>query len=341
MKNLCIIGSNISGLYNAIKYMDYDLNIDIYEKKSSINIDSIDNFSYNFFNDNHTYFINLLRKFDIYYEKININFNEKIYNLINFIIDKSKLLPTNILSNYTFIDLCKTYLNHSDFEYIQNELNFNNILNNIFVIDFINLFNYDLSKKVNYYYISNNNINLLINKMINILKKKSNISLFYNSQISNISFNNNKFFIDNYDTNYDYIICTLSKKNILKFKIWNKKTIKLLNYITYVNLYDMKDFINNFISYDIDHLEKSIKTRNILLNNLHIIYPQTSNKNKKIALWSSNSYDNIYNSNSITKNKIKFLYNNKFFICNLNYSKNNIFINYLIENIDNTSFIKK
>lgn len=341
MKNLCIIGSNISGLYNAIKYMDYDLNIDIYEKKSSINIDSIDNFSYNFFNDNHTYFINLLRKFDIYYEKININFNEKIYNLINFIIDKSKLLPTNILSNYTFIDLCKTYLNYSDYEYIQNELNLNNILNNIFVIDFINLFNYDLSKKVNYYYISNNNINLLINKMINTLSKKNNISLFYNSQISNISFNNNKFFIDNYDTNYDYIICTLSKKNILKFKIWNKKTIKLLNYITYVNLYDMKDFINNFISYDIDHLENSIKTRNILLNNLHIIYPQTSNKNKKIALWSCNSYDNIYNSNSITKNKIKFLYNNKFFICNLNYSKNNIFINYLIENIDNTSFIKK
>lgn len=341
MKNLCIIGSNISGLYNAIKYMDYDLNIDIYEKKTSINIDSIDNFSYNFFNDNHTYFINLLKKFDIYYEKINIIFNEKIYNLINYIIDKSKLLPTNILSNYTFIDLCKTYLNYSDYEYIQNELNLNNILNNIFVIDFINLFNYDLSKKVNYYYISNNNINLLINKMINILKKKSNVSLFYNLQISNISFNNNKFLINNYDTNYDYIICTLSKKNILKFKIWNKKTIKLLNYITYVNLYDMKDFINNFIYYDIDHLENSIKTRNILLNNLHIIYPQTSNKNKNIAIWSSNSYDNIYNSNSITKNKIKFLYNNKFFICNLNYSKNNIFINYLIENIDNTSFIKK
>ena len=41
MKNLCIIGSNIAGLYNAIKYIDYDLNIHIYEKKSSINIDSI------------------------------------------------------------------------------------------------------------------------------------------------------------------------------------------------------------------------------------------------------------------------------------------------------------
>ena len=341
MKNLAIIGSNIAGLYNAIKYIDYDLNIDIYEKKSSIDIDSIDYFTYNFFNDNHTFFINLLKKFDITYNKINITFNEKMYNLIHFVIDKSRLLPTNILSNYTFIDLCKTYLNNLDYEYIQNELNNNNILNNIFVFDFINLFNFDLSKKVNYYYISNSNINLLINKMINILKKKPNINIFYNSQISNISFINNKFIIENKNTHYDYIICTLSKKNILKFKIWNKKTLKLLNYVTYVNLYDMKDFVNNFITYDIDTFENSIKTRNILLNDLHVIYPQTSNKNKKIALWSCNSYDNIYNSNSITKNKIKFLYNNKFYICSLNYSRNNIFINYLIENIDNTSFIKK
>ena len=85
MKNLCIIGSNIAGLYNAIKYIDYDLNIHIYEKKLSINIDSIDYFAYNFFNDNHTFFINLLKKFDITYNKINITFNEKMYNLINFV----------------------------------------------------------------------------------------------------------------------------------------------------------------------------------------------------------------------------------------------------------------
>jgi hypothetical protein len=39
-------------------------------------------------------------------------------------------------------------------------------------------------------------------------------------------------------------------------------------------------------------------------------------------------------------NKIKFLYNNKFFISGETYLKNSLFINYLIDNIENTNFIK-
>jgi hypothetical protein len=41
------------------------------------------------------------------------------------------------------------------------------------------------------------------------------------------------------------------------------------------------------------------------------------------------------------REKIKFLYNNRFFICNLGYSSNNIFINYLLDSIDKTNFVRK
>ena len=110
MKRISIIGGNISGIYNAIKYIDTDFIIDIYEKKNEIKLETIDNYIYNFYNDNHKNYINLLKKFNIKsIELNNIKFNDKIYNIINFVNDKIKLIPYNVSASYTFLNITEFY----------------------------------------------------------------------------------------------------------------------------------------------------------------------------------------------------------------------------------------
>lgn len=348
MKRISIIGANFIGLYNAIKYIDTDYIIYIFEKKNQIVLDTIDNYIYNFYNENHKSYINLLKKFNINsIELNNIKFNDKIYNIINLVIDKAKFIPYNIISSYTFLNICKLYLNNFDYDIIINELNTNNILTNINAVDFINIFNEDLSTKVKYYYVTNQDIDLLISRMLDLINNSNNITIKYNYIVKVIFFDNNtNKFILNDIYNYDYIISTLSKFNINKIKLWNNKhSILLNNSLICVNKNNIKNLIDNFININIDlsKIEKKIIIRDRLLNELHIIYPQNKINNHNMFLW--NTFNNSIipdNSNSffLKKEKIKFIYNNKFFICSLGYCKNNFFINYLIESIDNTNFIK-
>jgi len=345
MKRISIIGGNISGLYNAIKYIDTEFIIDIYEKKNEIVLDTIDNYTYNLYNDNHKSYINLLKKFNIKsIELDSIKFNDKIYIIINSVIEKVKLIPFNVRSSYTFLAICKLYLNTNDYDLIYKELNINNILNDINASDFINIFTEDLSNKIKYYYITNEEINLLLFKMINLINNSSHINLYLNNNINSINYNNttNEFILDN-SKKYDYVICTLSKKNINKIKLWTNKNNNLLNTsVSVVNPNIIKNLIDKIISINLklDNIEKDLIIRNILLNKLHIIYPQNKIINDNIYIWNTYSNISVNNNGLLLKEKIKFLFNSKFFISSLCYSKNNIFVNYLIENIDNTNFIK-
>ena len=200
MKRICIIGANIAGLYNAIKYIDTEFIIDIYEKKNEIRLDTIDNYTYNLYNDNHKSYINLLKKFNIKTILLDsIKFNDKIYNILNSVIEKVKLIPFNVRSSYTFLAICKLYLNSNDYDIIFKELNINNILNDINASDFINIFTEDLSNKIKYYYITNDEINLLLSKMIDLINNSSHINLHLNNYINSIDYNNitNEFILDN------------------------------------------------------------------------------------------------------------------------------------------------
>lgn len=347
MKRISIIGGNISGLYNAIKYIDTDFIIDIYEKKKEIKLETIDNYIYNFYNDNHKNYINLLKKFNIKsIELNNINFNDKIYNIINYVSDKIKLIPYNVSSSYTFLNICKLYLNTNDFDYIVKELNADNILNKINACDFISIFTEDLSIKTKYYYITNQEINILLSKMLNFIYNSKHINIYFNYKINIIDYNNNlnQFILNNLHS-YDYVICTLDKQNLNELKLWTNKNLNLLNNsISIVNQNSIKNLIDNIISINLDlnKIENDFIIRDLLLNDLHVIYPQNKIIYDKIYLWNTfNINDNsINNYGFFLKEKIKFLFNNKFYISSLCYSKKNIFINYLIENIDTTNFIK-
>jgi len=154
--------------------------------------------------------------------------------------------------------------------------------------------------------------------------------------------------ICNNDSNikYNYIISTISKQNLIDLNIWNSNQIRDLNSVININSYNIKEVIDIIIKLDksVVNNNNEYVTKELLLNNLQFIYPQIKNKNKKIALWKT--YYNIADNNNIQgkimfREKIKFLYNNRFFICNLGYSSNNIFINYLLDSIDKTNFVRK
>ena len=341
MKKICIIGGGIAGLYNCIKYIDTDIQIDIIDNKNEIEIDTSDNYIYNLYNENHKTYINLLKKFNIDSIELNITYNDNILSLINTVIEKSKLIPQNICASYTFINLCKQFLNNNEFDIIQNELNRFNILNYINACDFIYIIKNDLNKNLKYFYITNININLLISRMTELINSSSNINTIYNMEIKNINYNNNIFTINNNNIFcYEYVISTLSNNNLIDLNILPFQNNKrLLNSITNINICYIKKLIDKLINnnIDINSIEINNIIRNKLLNDLHIIYPQTKKEIKKIGVW--NTKEEL-NNNIMFRENIKFLFNNKFYICNLSYSKNNLFINYLLYNIDSTNFIK-
>jgi hypothetical protein len=350
MKKICIIGNNLTSLYSALKYNENNnIYIDIYDKNNNIKyIETIDNYTYSLFNDNHKAYINLLKKFDIKYSKIDIKYNDKIYTYLNNVIEKGKLIPNNISNSYSFIELCKIFLNDYEYNIINTHVNNNNILNYINSNDFINIFTNDLGKKLNYYYLNEENVNLLVSKLNILLSKNKNINFIYNKKIKKITFNNgdNTFYINDSNIKYNYIISTISKQNLIDLNIWNSNQIRDLNSVININSYNIKEVIDIIIKLDksVVNNNNEYVTKELLLNNLQFIYPQIKNKNKKIALWKT--YYNIADNNNIQgkimfREKIKFLYNNRFFICNLGYSSNNIFINYLLDSIDKTNFVRK
>lgn len=344
MKKICIIGINLIGLYNALKYNENNIEVHIYDKKNKTEyINTNDNYVFSLFNDNHKAYISMLKKFNITYSRINLDYNEKLYNIINIVIDKNKLIPNNISNSYSFIELCKFFLSSCDYEYINNIANNNNILNYINGNDFINIINNDLNRKVNYYYLKEDSINELNKKIFNYLDKNIKIKFFYNTKINKIYYNSNdNFFIVNKKScNYNYIISTISKKNLIELNIWNHNQVKQLNSVININMYNVKELIDIFIKsnnlINLNNCEHDIKE--LLLCNLQFIYPQLKNKNKKLSIWKT--FDNNNHGKIMFREKIKFLYNNKFYLCNLGYSTSNIFINSVLDNIDKTNFVKK
>ena len=167
-------------------------------------------------------------------------------------------------------------LSNNDYEYINNVANNNNILNYINGNDFINIINYDLVKKINYYYVKELQINELIDKILLELKKNNKIKFFYNFKINKIYYNNseNHFVInDNDKYKYNYIISTISKKNLIELNIWNHNQIRQLNSVLSVNMYNIKELIDILISLDnsiiLNNYDHNIKE--LLLNNLQVI----------------------------------------------------------------------
>ena len=162
--------------------------------------------------------------------------------------------------------------------------------------------------------------------------------LINNTEITSFTYINKKFIIySNYTAfSSDLLILSISKDNLLSFKIWNKEQIKSLNTVSYINSNNLKNIYKfsywyDNINYDnndeLINIDKNI--RNDLLSELHIIYPLIKKQFKKIYFWNQNI------NNVIIREKIRNIYNSNLFICGNSYCKNSIFLNYSLETFDN------
>lgn len=324
--NVIIIGCSIPSLYAGIKLIDMGYKVTIIEKKHfyyPVSDTAYHNF--NIYNDNHKAFINLLKKFDISSEEIkHTKFDERLYALIHNVIQKSKLLPQNIIMTHTFSGLCKYLASDT----LANELDAYGIFNIINAVDCINMFTQDLTDKVTYYYLSNDNVNQLISKMTKTFQDKYG-KIFYNNEVKNVRFNKRKYTVNTNMHNIfssDLIITTISKDNLLTFGFWNNEQKVLLNSVTAINSSTVRNIMDKMLTGNMEQEQNEV--RDILLEDMHIVYPLITNKSKYIYIW-NNGINNI-----LIREKIKTMYNDRFIICSESFSKNNMFISYSLEYID-------
>lgn len=315
--NLIIAGCNFIGLYSAIKCVENGYNVTIIERKSSYYDKK--NY-YRIFNKNHTLYINLLNKFSINYSRYYLKYNDKTYSIILNVINKSKLIPKKSLNNQSFLKFCRSILSPYEYNILKSNIeDFEHIYDNVSVMFAITLFMNDINSNVEYYIIEED-ISELINKMLSYLLSK-NVKILYNTEIKDIIYKN-KVYISTAANTYiaNILIITFSKNNLLKFKFINKEQKKLLNNVSRYYMDSEKIFSDITLQN-----ENNIKEH--LLDNIHIVCPI---KKYTIDLW------NIGVNNIMIKDKIKLLFNH-IYICNDSYSKNPFFVNYTIETFDDVN----
>ena len=316
--NIIIVGCNFAGLYSAIRCIDCGIKVTIVEKKNSYDDDII---NYKIFNKGHAAYIQLLNRFSIKYVKYNLNFNEKIANIINSVINKAKHIPCKILNIQTFDKLCNTILTQNDYLYLKNNIsNYSSIYCFISGTFGITLFTNELNSS-NTFYIVEDDPSLLISRMLEFVID-NNSSIYYNSEVKDISSDINNIITTTNNLYMKYhtskaIIFAISKDNLFKIKYISKEKRKILNNITKYN-------IDSLYIYNDDLILNEYSIQNHLINNMNIVYPI---KKSSLHLW------NIGVNSIIIREKIKNLYNN-IFICGDFFSKNIFFANYTLENYD-------
>lgn len=316
--NIIIVGCNFAGLYSAIRCIDCGIKVTIVEKKNSYDDDII---NYKIFNKNHAAYIQLLNRFSIKYVKYDLNFNEKITNIINNVINKAKHIPSKILNIQTFDKLCNTILTQNDYLYLKNNIsNYSSIYCYISGSFGVTLFTNELNS-LNTFYIVEDDPSLLISRMLAFVID-NNAIIYYNSEVKDISSDINNIITTTNNLYMKYhtskaIIFAISKDNLFKIKYISKEKRKILNNITKYN-------IDSLYIYNDDLILNEYSIQNHLINNMNIVYPI---KKSSLHLW------NIGVNSIIIREKIKNLYNN-IFICGDFFSKNIFFANYTLENYD-------
>jgi hypothetical protein len=324
--SVLIIGCSISSLYAAIKCVDLGYSVTIVDRNNNI---EISDYLYNnsiIFNNNHNKYINLLKRFNIDFKDNNIILNDKIVKIIKIVQHKAKYIPNYILLSHSFKELSSQLLNKNDLRELSN---YDSIFNIINAKECIDMFSNDFNTNYVFYKLNNCDVLLLINKMIDYLNK-NNCEILFNININNINYINNNFKIyaekkqKSLILYSNIILSTISKKNLLLFNFWNSDQISVLNSTYSVNILEVKKFIDYVL---INNNSSELNSREIIIKNIHVVYP-LFNKMKDFYLWKKNK------NPIFLIEKIRNLYNKKFFICSQSYSKNSIFINYSLEDID-------
>jgi hypothetical protein len=323
-KNIVIIGGNIIGLYSAIKLVELGYDVCIIDKKETLGNVKYNNYS--IFNKTHTLYINLLNKFSINYSSFSIRQNERLFNLLTYIIAKSRLIPKKNIISQSFSKFCRSILNAYEYEILQNSLSdYEYIYANMNAMDCITMFSYDITSKQEYYKLDDD-ITVLIKRMVEYLAENG-VKIIRGSEVKEIKYDNNIYLI-NGTLQAHIIVLTLSKKNLMHLRIWTKEQRSLLNHVSTYNI-DMKCLYNT-IKEETDEnssLAEHNSIRNEILEKMHISYPIMKSIQTAVDLW------NIGTNSIIIREKIKNI-SPALFICNMSHSKNALFIHHGLETFD-------
>lgn len=319
INNIIVVGCNIIGLYSALRCADNGYRISIVEKLSGDKINNKDRINYRVFNKSHNIYIHLLNRFSIKYEKYILKYNEKTFNVLLSITNKSKLIPKKSLNTQSFVKFCRSILSITDYNILKNNLEaFEHIYSNISAMDALIMLTCDINASQEYFILTDD-ISVLIDRITAYLKTK-NVEFFYNTEIREITQSNNIVYSSTRTNTYisNILILAQSKNNLLKFNFLTKDQRKLLNNVSKYNI-DCESI------YSDKHLKNEYDIKTHLLDKLHIVCPI---KKHTMYLW------NYGINNIIIRDKIKHMFSH-IFICGDSYSRNNFFINYSFETFDN------
>jgi hypothetical protein len=319
INNIIIVGCNIIGLYSALKCADNGYRVSIVEKLSGDKINNKDRINYRVFNKSHNIYMHLLNRFSIKYEKYILKYNEKTFNVLLSITNKSKLIPKKSLNTQSFVKFCRSILSITDYNILKNNLEaFEHIYSNISAMDALIMLTCDINASQEYFILIDD-ITVLVDKITAYLKTK-NVDFFYNTEIREITQSNNIVYSSTRTNTYisNILILAQSKNNLLKFNFLTKDQRKLLNNVSKYNI-DCESI------YSDKHLKNEYDIKTHLLDKLHIVCPI---KKHTMYLW------NYGINNIIIRDKIKHMFSH-IFICGDSYSRNNFFINYSFETFDN------
>lgn len=334
-KNNCIaiIGCSIPSLYAGIKCLTMGYSVTIYEKQSqTVHSDTLSRQNLKIFNENHISYIELLKSYQIQYEKISgIKYNSDLFNFMSIVMQRSKAIPNNILVSQTMTGLCANLMINIDF--IKHDNTFDYIFDKISAFECINIFKNDFIEDINYYHLKRNDIDYLLKKMCGRFESNGG-KIIYDSQVTNVRYVKRKFnlMINNSIYYSDILLTTISKMNLLLFGFWNSEQRMLLNATQGVPTSNISTMMDKIIKLpdNISILDEFTDVNHMLLNDLHIVYPIIANKHKMTYIW------NININNVLVSEKIKHMYNERFLICSESFSKNNMFVNYSFEYVNNT-----
>jgi hypothetical protein len=319
INNIIVVGCNIIGLYSAIRCVDNGYKVSIIEKLSGNKINNRNRINYRVFNKSHNIYIHLLNRFSIKYEKYILKYNEKTFNVLSSIINKSKLIPKKSLNTQSFVKFCRSILSITDYNILKNNLEaFEHIYSNISAMDALIMLTCDINASQEYFILTDD-IDLLIDRITAYLKTKD-VEFLFNTEIRDITHSNNIVYSSTRTNTFisNVLILALSKNNLLKFNFLTKEQRKLLNNVSKYNI-DCESI------YSDKHLKNEYDIKTYLLDNLHIVCPI---KKHTMYLW------NYGINNIIIRDKIKHIFSH-IFICGDSYSRNNFFINYSFEIFDN------
>jgi len=319
INNIIIVGCNIIGLYSALRCADNGYRVSIVEKLSGDKINNKDRINYRVFNKSHNIYMHLLNRFSIKYEKYILKYNEKTFNVLLSITNKSKLIPKKSLNTQSFVKFCRSILSITDYNILKNNLEaFEHIYSNISAMDALIMLTCDINASQEYFILIDD-ITVLVDKITAYLKTK-NVEFLYNTEIREITQSNNIVYSSTRTNTYisNILILAQSKNNLLKFNFLTKDQRKLLNNVSKYNI-DCESI------YSDKHLKNEYDIKTHLLDKLHIVCPI---KKHTMYLW------NYGINNIIIRDKIKHMFSH-IFICGDSYSRNNFFINYSFETFDN------